>query len=370
LTNVCQRHYGTSMTKPRIRPTRAELDLQALRSNVALLQKHSGSAELLAVVKANAYGHGVNWVAPALEAAGIRLMGVALVEEALELRALGIQTPILVLGLGGTYDGAWDILCENRLWPTIYRPDQVRDLAAVARRRNERVKAHVKIDTGMGRLGAQAHELDALLDAFDAHPELILDGLSSHFANADLADRGVTQAQVERFRAALARVRQRKHEPTYRHLPGLALYGLSPAAWIPDSSALRPVLQWKTAIAHLKSVAEGTAISYGGTWVARRPSKIATLPVGYADGYSRHHSNLAHVLVRGHRAAIAGRVCMDMCMIDVTDVPDASVGDEVVLLGTQGSERVSADDLAAWSHTIHYEVVCGIGHRVPRVVAA
>jgi len=378
------------MTDPlRIRPTRAEIDLAALRSNFRLLTEAARGATPIPVVKANAYGHGVNHVAPVLVGAGARALGVALVEEALELRALGIQGPVLILGLGGGYAGAYDLVVKEAFWPTVYTPEHVEGLGQAARKQRVQVKVHLKVDTGMGRIGVLPQDLDALLKSLAQWPEVILDGVSSHFANADLADRGFTQVQVERLREALEKIRLAGFSPQWRHLgnsagifalpevrdglalnavrPGVALYGLSPADWIPEARSLAPVLSWKSGVAHLKRVPEGTAISYGSTWVARRPSVIASIPVGYADGYSRHHSNLAHMLVRGRKAPIAGRVCMDMCMLDVTDIPEVTVGDDVVLLGRQGEESVTAAQLAEWSHTIHYEVVCGIGRRVPRV---
>jgi alanine racemase len=240
----------------------------------------------------------------------------------------------------------------------------------------------------MGRIGILPDEVDAFLDQAAAFPNVRLDGLLSHFANADLADQHTTAEQVRRFRAALQRMEERGVKPRWRHLsnsagvlslpevrdgaelnlvrPGLMLYGPIPSPWLAGAVRLQPVLSWKTAVTHLKWVPRGTPVSYGGTWVASRESLIATLPVGYADGYSRRYSNRAEVLIRGRRARIAGRVCMDMCMVDVTDTPGVALGDEAVLLGAQGAERIWADDLAKLADTISYEVLCAIGARVPR----
>jgi alanine racemase len=373
----------------RIRPTRAEISASALAHNFKVLQEAAGGMALIPVVKANAYGHGVKEVVPVLLREGARMLAVALVEEAMELRALGVDVPMLLLGLGGGYDGAWDLLLEQDLWPTLYRADHLEAFAAAARRRGKKAKFNLKVDTGMGRIGVLPGELDELLTVLGHLPELVLAGLSSHFANADLADPQVTEAQTKQFGELLEQIRARGHAPELAHLsnsagifalsdvwkrlglnavrPGVALYGLPPAPWMVDAKKLRPVMTWKTEIAHLKRVAAGTPVSYGGTWIAQRESLIASLPLGYADGYSRHHSNTGHVLVGGRKAPIAGRVCMDMVMVDVTDIPGVALGDEGVLMGTQGEERITAAQLAEWSHTIHYEVVCGVGSRVPRV---
>lgn len=370
-----------------IRPTRAEIDLGALEQNYRAVRRWAPGLEVLAMVKANAYGHGAPAVAHQLEEAGVRLLGVALVEEGLELRNAGVRAPILVMG--GSYQGGYEVMVERGLTATVFREDQVDALAAAARRAGRTVAAHLKVDTGMGRLGASMDELPGVLDRLRRHPEIRLEGLASHFASADVEGAPQTRAQLERWEVARGAVEAAGFRPELRHLsnssallglpearrgdlfnlarPGLALYGLSPAPWLEDRAALSPVLSWKTGIVHLKEIPAGASISYGATWTAPRPSRIATLPVGYADGYWRAYSNRAQVLVRGRRAPVVGRVCMDMCMVDVTDVPGAAVGDEVVLIGRQEGEAISASELAKIAGTIHYEVLCGVGARVPRV---
>jgi alanine racemase len=271
--------------------------------------------------------------------------------------------------------------------PVVFRPEHLAGLAAAARGRRTTARAHLKVDTGMGRLGVQTSEVPAFLEAARAFPEVRLEGLCSHFANADLADAALTQQQILRFRTALAQMRAAGYEPRWRHLsnsagrcpevrdgmelnlvrPGLGLYGLVPAPWLRPPRTLEPVLRWKTAVVHLKTVPTGTPVSYGSTWTAPRPSRIATLPVGYADGWSRLLSNRGSVLVGGRRAPVVGRVCMDLCMVDVTGVPEVVVGDEVVLLGTQGDQSQDAHALAQLQGTIAYDVLCAIGARVPRV---
>jgi alanine racemase len=374
------------MELSRIRPTRAEVDVGALARNVQTLRRAAPGMALLAMVKADAYGHGATIVAPVLEALGVELFGVALVEEGMALRKAGVSSEILVLG--GAYEGAWETLLEARLTPAVFREDQLEALEVAARRVGVKPQAHLKIDTGMARLGALLDEVPALLSRAKTLG-IELNGVMSHFANADLRDGAVTQRQLEAFAQVLVQVEAAGFHPRWRHLansaaavalppaktggvynlvrPGLALYGVSPAAWIVPPTPLEPVLSWKTAVIHLKTVPTGTAVSYGGTWTAHRPTRIATLPVGYADGYSRRLSNRAQVLVRGQRAQVVGRVCMDLCMVDVTDVPGAALGDEVVLLGRQEGQEVGAVELAGLLETIPYEVLCGVGARVPRI---
>jgi len=371
-----------------IRPTRAEIDLGALTRNLETLHAAAPGVDVLAVVKADAYGHGAVPISRALESAGVRFLGVALVEEGLALRQAGLRSDILVLG--GAYDGGWDAMLEHGMIPVVFRPEHLTALEAAAGQRGVSTRAHLKVDTGMGRLGVLPGELPAFLEAARSCRRISLEGLCSHFANADLADAALTAQQIARFRTALAQMRSAGFDPRWRHLsnsagllalpeardgvemnlarPGLSLYGLQPAPWLRPPRLLEPVLSWKTAVVHLKSVPAGTPISYGSTWTAPRPSRIATLPVGYADGWSRLLSNRGAVLVRGRRAPITGRVCMDLCMVDVTDVPGVEIGDEVVLIGRQGAEVQDAHQLAALQGTIAYDVLCAVGARVPRVV--
>jgi alanine racemase len=370
-----------------IRPTRAEVSLSALAENLHAARSLAPQAEVLAVVKANAYGHGAVPVARQLERKGVGFLGVALVEEGMELRNAGIKAPILVMG--GSYDGGYDAMVAHRLVPTVFRAEHLHQLSVAASRAGQTVKAHLKVDTGMGRIGVSLEDLGGFLDGAARYVNVQIDGVLSHFANADLKDGATTRTQVQRFRHTLKVLRAYGVEPQWRHLsnsagvislpevrdgaelnlvrPGLMLYGVAPAPWLSSQARLAPVLSWKTAVVHLKRVPAGTPVSYGGTWVATREAVIATLPVGYADGYSRQYSNRAEVLVRGQRAKIAGRVCMDMCMVDVTDIPDVQVGDEVVLLGAQGREAITADELAKLADTISYEVLCAVSSRVPRV---
>ena len=372
-----------------IRPTRVEISAPAIQRNVSLARRQLSGAGLLAVVKANAYGHGAIVVARALERLGVEFLGVALIEEGLELRNAGIRSPILVLG--GSYHGGYELMIQHQLVPIVFRPEHITELARAAKARGVSVLAHLKVDTGMGRIGVLPEQLSEFLDHAGRHPQVKLDGLLSHFASAELADPGFTREQLRSFRRAHEQLLARGIQPRWRHMsnsaavmdlpeardgelfnlarPGLMIYGLSPSDRYPLRDELSPVLSWKTQVTHLKQVPAGTPISYGGTWIAPRPSLIATLPVGYADGYSRRFSSSASVLIRGKRAKIAGRVCMDLSMVDVTGVPNVQVGDEVVLIGRQQGESITADELAKVEGTISYEVLCAIGARVPRIAA-
>ncbi|HVP69384.1 MAG TPA: alanine racemase [Anaeromyxobacteraceae bacterium] len=376
-----------------VRPTEAVVDLSAFAANYRVALE-VGGRPVLAVLKANAYGHGAVPLAQELAGLGVAMIGVALVEEGVELREAGVATPILVFG--AAYDGRYDLLVEHRLVPVIFTAEHLSGLARAARTLGVRASAHLKLDTGMGRIGLRPPELADFAAAAAARPEVAVEGLCTHFASADLEDRALTERQVALFDEAAASLVRAGLPLRYRHLansagtveypaarqdltrPGIMLFGYLPFhknAISPHAAAvagrLRRVLTWRTEVIQVKEVAEGTPVSYGGRWVARRGSRIATIPVGYADGYPRRLSGRpgygnADVLVRGKRAPVAGTVCMDMTMVDVTDVPGVAVGDEVVLLGSQGRETVDADELAERAGTISYEILCGIGARVPR----
>ncbi|HUB05969.1 MAG TPA: alanine racemase [Myxococcales bacterium] len=367
-----------------IRPTRVVVDGAALAHNLAEIRRVVGpDKKVLGVVKADAYGHGAAVVGPALERAGIDWLGVALVEEGLELRARGVALPILVLD--GSYGGRYDLLFQAHLTPVVFLREQLEGLAAAARRAGATAEAHLKIDTGMGRLGIAVDEVPAFgRAARELGVRLV--GLCSHLANADLGDEPMARLQLARFDQALAAVRETGHAPSLLHLansagaleipearlnlvrPGLLLYGRAPAPRLAERLSLRPALRWTTEILQLKVLPADYPVSYGGRFRTARPSRIGVLPVGYADGYRRGFSHKTSVLVEGLRAPVVGLVTMDLCMIDVTDVPDARTGSEVVLLGRQGGQEISVGDLAAAGDTIDYEIFCGIGARVPRVL--
>ncbi len=393
-----------------VRPTRAEVNLANLRHNLRVVERAVGRTppapgraavgpEVWGVLKADAYGHGAPAIARTLERAGVAGICVALLEEGLELRSAGITLPIVVMGgyYGPQHRGLEEVV-ESDLMPVLYHSEQVERLARITReRRATRSGFHLKVDTGMGRLGVRAAGVDELLSEISATPELELVGLMSHLACADAPDPEPTLAQVALFERVRRDVAARGLAPRHCHLansaaalampasrydavrPGIALYGVSPYAGatpFPVAEArasadeLRPVMRVRTEIVALRDIPDGEAIGYGHTWVAKGTRTIATIPMGYADGLSRALSNKGSVLVRGQRAPIAGVVSMDLTAVDVTDVRGVALGDEVVVLGSQdgplGSGAISAAELAALVGTIPWEIVTSISRRVPR----
>ncbi|HSR12135.1 MAG TPA: alanine racemase [Thermodesulfobacteriota bacterium] len=375
------------MMKVTQRPTAAEIDLSALRFNLAQARSLAGpETEILAVVKADAYGHGAAEVAEELARAGVRIFGVATMEEGVALRRSGLTSSILVLG--GAYPEEFDALVANRLTPVIFDLDNARALDRVAAASPRRIPVHLKADTGMNRLGIPWREWETALGVLASLRNLEIEGIMSHLSVAESEtadDRSFTQEQARRFGACVEAARRKGLEPRYIHLAnsagtalhenarynlvrvGLMLYGVHPAPALREKVTLRPMMRWKTAIVSVKSVPGGEGVSYGRAYCCRGESLIAVIPVGYADGYSRRLSNTGEALVRGMRAKIAGAICMDLTMIDVTDIPYVRKGDEVVLLGTQEGGEITAVELAARVGTIPYEVLCAVGKRVPRV---
>ena len=372
------------MQIPKGRPTFCSVDLAALRWNFRQVRKKVGrKVKVLSVVKANGYGHGAREVAKALEHEGSDAFGVATLEEGVELREAGIRSPIVILA--GFYPAQLDQLLRHRLIPVACELDGLRRLETLARKRGVSLGFHLKVDTGMGRIGFLASEIDSWLPELSRLRSLRLGGLFSHFSHAENVGGIYTQNQLKLFHGLVARLSAAGYDPPLIHLansaavitlpsshfsmvrPGLMLYGIYPSPGMASQVALKPVLSWKTRILQLKKIPKGSSISYGQTFVTRRESLIATLPVGYADGYPRLLSNRGAVLVRGKRAPIVGRVCMDLTMVDVTDIEKIKQGDEVVLLGEQERERISADEMAGWAETISYEIFTSISARVPRI---
>ncbi|MBI4715565.1 MAG: alanine racemase [Nitrospirae bacterium] len=364
-----------------LRAATAEVDLNALRHNLEWIRGQiPAGCRILAVVKANAYGHGAIPVSLELAGAGVEMLGVALVEEGMALREAGIGVPILVMG--GIFEEQVPEILRYGLIPVLYRLPLAESLhRAVLASGGAPVPVHLKIDTGMGRLGLRPEEVEGFVEAVFRLEGVRLEGIMTHFSEADLADKSFADEQIALFRRVCDTLESRGLR-LLRHLansaavtdlpeshfdmvrPGLMLYGYHPSR---TDLPLLPILTLKTRIAHLKQVPEGTPISYGRTFVTKRESRIATLPVGYADGFARNLSNRGEVLVRGRRAPVVGRVCMDMTMVDVTQAPDAVPGDEVVLIGRQGKEEISAHDVAARAETVCYEILSRIGPRVERI---
>jgi alanine racemase len=365
------------------RPTVGEVDLGALEFNYRQIQKRiPEEVKLLAVVKADAYGHGAIPISLRLEKLGVEYLGVAIPEEGVELRRGGVKAPILVLG--GLYGGEVDEIFRFHLTPVIFRKDSLKLLSREAERRKRKVRVHLKVDTGMGRLGVPFNLWPDFLKEVKRFPKIEVEGILSHFSMTD-EERGYTQNQWRAFQRAAAIAQEMGISYQYLHMassatiaafstysgnlvrPGIMLYGSYPSHTFQTRISLKPVMTLKTRIHFLKPVPSGTRISYGGTFTTKRESMIATLPIGYADGYSRHLSNQGEVLIHGKRAPVVGKVCMDFIMVDVTDIPHVSVGDEVILMGRQGKEEITVEEIARKMNSISYEVLCGIGKRVPRI---
>jgi alanine racemase len=356
------------------------VDLGALERNLGVVRTAAGGAAVMLVVKADAYGHGAVPVAWHLLRHGVSHLGVGDSTEALALRQSGITAPILILG--AIVPGEEDDVVREGVSVTVHSASRVRELQRQAERLGARVKVHLKVDTGMGRLGCAPERAVGIAREIRRASRLDLEGVSTHLASTAPDDLPRAELQLRRFRAALDALRAEGLDPPWRHAfasggvfrlspgdlnlvrPGLAVYGLSPDGRVPG---LEPALSWKTQVAFLRDHRKGARIGYGGTWRAPRRSRIATLPVGYNDGYRFAFGNRGRVLVRGRAAPVVGRVSMDYVMVDVTDVPAVRVGDEVTLLGRDGDLRVDATDLAAWADTVPYEVFCGLGRRVVRI---
>ena len=369
------------------RPTRAEINLDQLAANIAIMRgMMSPGSRFLAVVKANAYGHGLEAVADCAVSHGADMLGVAIAEEGIRLRLHGVTCPILILG--ACQEEAMDDIVKYHLTPAVFSTGTLRGLEAACVRQGGTCAFHFKIDTGMNRIGFHAKEdfADALA-LLKSCPHLRFDGMFTHFAESESADPSFTIGQASLFEEYAAMAKAAGHSPILHaansgallnypqyHFDmvrgGIIMYGYHPDAdgQLPDG--IRPVLTWKTGIVNIKTIPAGETVSYGRTFRAEKPVTVATLPVGYGDGYKRAMSNHAEVLLHGQRCRQIGTICMDQVMVDISDVRDAKIGDEVVLLGEQGNERITADDLARWSSTISYEILLSISDRVPRLFPA
>jgi alanine racemase len=371
-----------------------EMDGGALLHNLHAFRRRLGpGVELSHVVKANAYGHGLELVAREDEASGlVHSLSVISVEELVRLREAGVKLPILILGYVPM--SGWEAVVDAEGSPVIMNRESLQTLSSEAARRGREIKIHLKIETGTHRYGVLEEDIPDYLALVETLPGIRLEGITTHFANIeDTTDHSFAREQLQKFQRVLAHIRERGHPVPLPHAAcsaaailfpdaylgaarvGIASYGLWPSKETRVSSGhvdgaqmdLRPVLSWKTKVAQVKTVRRGEFVGYGCTWRAPVDARIAVLPTGYADGYDRACSNVAHVLVRGQRAPVRGRVCMNVTMVDVTHIPDVALEDEVVLLGRQGDERVSAEDLAGWCGTISYEIVARIAEHLPRI---
>lgn len=363
-----------------LRPTWADIDRPAFGRNVeAIARRLPDGSRLIAVLKANAYGHGAVELARFCRPDRVAMIATALLEEATELRKAGIEMPLLVLG--PLTEGQISIAIDYGVTIGVVGPEELEHVCRIAR--NREVTIHLKLDSGMGRMGMAEGELARVVAMIRSAARLRIEAIYTHFANAGDPSDPYTEQQIRTFRRMLDHLQAAGISAPRHHLAnsaatarglvepgdfvrvGIGLFGAEPLDT--GGSRLEPVLRWRTEIARLKELPAGSGIGYGVTFRTSRPSRIATLPVGYADGYSRVFSNNADVLVRGRRAPVAGRVSMDLVTIDVTDLPQAGVGDEVVLLGKQSGEEIAVEELAQRAGTISYEVFTRISGRVPRI---
>lgn len=369
-----------------LRPVWAEIDLDSLAHNIKEVRRITNKEALVtAVVKANAYGHGSIEAAKVFLENGADRLAVATLSEAVELRRVGINVPILILGY--TPDSQHKIAVENGIIEAIYKLESAEKLSQVAGSLNKRAKVHIKVDSGMGRIGFPPvnSSIDKIEKIFKL-PNLEIEGIFTHFAKADEVDKSYTEKQFKNYKWVIEKLEDRNIQIPIKHvsnsaatidLPeynlnmvrgGIMIYGLYPSDEVDkEKISLNPAMTLKAKIAYLKEVPEGTGISYGQIFVTKRKSKIATIPIGYADGFTRLLTSKAEVAIKGKRAPIVGKICMDQCMIDVTDIEDVKVGDEVVLFGDGSNGVPHIDEVAEKLGTINYEIVCMVGRRVPRV---
>ena len=362
--------------------TYVKINLDAIDSNIDAIRARVGT-DVMAVIKADAYGHGAIQVARVLQDK-CSFFGVSSILEAMELRRAGLYNPILILG--HTPVSAYPALVQAEIRPTIYHYEDAAALSQAALQEGKTAAFHLAVDTGMSRIGFQATPEDADVCARIARlPGLFAEGLFSHFATADCADLSRARNQAALFDAFYDMLKDRGVEIPIRHLnnsaglmnfdnhyemvrAGIVLYGMYPSDEVdPSLLTIRPALQWLSRVTHVKTLPAGREISYGGTYVTSGTTRVATVPVGYADGYRRSLSGRFYVLIRGKKAPILGRVCMDQMMVDVTDIPGVQLGDPVVLVGRSGSEEITVETIAAAADSFNYEFVCGISRRVPRI---
>ncbi len=375
-----------------LRRTWAEVDIDALKHNFDEIRRAvDPKAEIMCVIKADAYGHGAVFLGKLYEKMGADRFAVSNIEEAMQLRENGISRPVLILGF--TPAGLAKELAENDISQAVFSEEYARELSDEAVRQGVRVKIHIKVDTGMSRIGFMYQDISRDADSIRQIETacglegLICEGIFTHFAVSDEADEGraATEHQLECFTSAVNKLKadgisfkvvhcsnsgaiidyKKAHFDCVR--AGIILYGLSPSAKLAQRLDLRPAMQIKSVIAQVKTVEKGTPVSYGGSFVTKTPAKVATVPIGYADGYTRSLGNRAYMTVKGRKAPVIGRVCMDQLMLDVSGIDDVRSGDEVLVIGDGTNGSFSFDDMAEMTGTINYELVCLVGKRVPRV---
>jgi alanine racemase len=373
-----------------MRPTWAEIDLSALRHNFRTMNRLVGpQTTVCAVIKADAYGHGIEPVALALQKEGAAWMGVTSTDEGVQVRDAGVNTRILLMT--GFWHGEEDEVVARNLTPSVWDPWQVESLQQTASKRNAKAAFHLKVDTGMTRFGIGFSDLPKCLELIRKSPNLELEGVFTHLASAEVVDAPDVEAQREKFVEVQKIVKQYGFSPRYFHMantaatichpetrdlmvrPGIAMYGyIQRFAWASGGRGpgypidLKPVLSWKTKIISMREVPAGRFVGYNGTFITTRRTRIAGLPIGYADGLNRRMSGRGRFIVRNHYAPILGRISMDITLVDVTEIPEAQIGDEVLVIGSSENCSVNAWHHAHFADTIAYEILCAISERVPR----
>lgn len=364
-----------------MRPVWAEVNLAALRRNYAKIEAYTAS-ELMPIVKADAYGHGVLPIVRTLKELGAKRFGVALLEEAIEIKEAFPELTVMVIG--ATPLEFSDVFVKEDVIPGISLQEQAEAFSVAAKGQSRIVRVHIKVDTGMGRIGFRHTDVKGILTVASL-PNLRVEGIYTHFAAADQRDLAFAHEQLGRFNRLVDQLKAEGLEIPIRHTansaailqlpeahfelvrPGIILYGLPPSRQVGHEVGFEQVLSWRAKVTQVKTINAGETVSYGRTFRAAYPTRVATIPVGYADGLRRALSNRGEALVRGGRATMIGRVCMDQTMLDVTKIPNVSVGDTVTLLGLDGHDRIEATEMASCLETINYEIVCGISKRVPRI---
>ncbi|NFE87648.1 alanine racemase [Clostridium botulinum] len=368
-----------------LRAVWAEIDLDNLQHNLKQIKKICGNKEIIGVIKANAYGHGAMEIAPTLLENGVSRLAVAVLSEAMELRMSGVKEPIMILGY--TPWALGDMLLDNDIEQSVYSYNDALELSKIAVLKRKILKIHIVVDTGMGRIGFLPTK-ESVEDVYKISklPNIKIEGLFSHFSSADELDKDYTLYQMNKYNEFINKLEEKNIQVPIKHIAnsaaiidlenthldavraGIIMYGYYPSNYVlRDNINLKPVMSLKTSIVHIKKVSSGEYISYGRTFKTERESIIATLPIGYADGYNRLLSNKGKVIVNGKLAPVIGRVCMDQCMIDVTFIENLKVGDVVTIMGEENGVSYTAENIASQIGTISYEVICNVNKRVPRV---
>jgi alanine racemase len=363
------------------RPTFVEVDLENIRHNLATLRNYVGDTKVLCIVKGNAYGHGSVRMAQLFEELGVDYLGVAIPEEGVELRRAGITTPILVLS--AIADRQIPVCIQYDLTITVPSDDRLKTIDDMAQAFKKKVRVHLKVDTGMGRIGVNYARVEKFFPVMRSSKHIIFEGLFSHFARAD-EDSDTNELQIKRFNEALASFNREGFDFEIKHLAnsggaifhpssrmdmvrlGMVLYGLFEGIDLPEDISLKPAMTWKTQVVYFKFLEKGEGVGYGHHYIAQEDTRIVTLPVGYADGYQRAMGPKGKVIINDHIYPIAGRICMDQMMVDIGIEGEAYKADEVILVGLSKSHNISFFDIATWSDTSIYELLCQISSRVPR----